>query len=560
MSLRISSVLLTLALVGAACAAPAADVSNEIPFAAGSYPVAGDAPCITDDNGAPLPGLARIDAPKENQVIFTLCAPDPTFIEKLALVSLGINDSGYLAAATADGSILTKPNGTGPLQLINWSKENEQILLGRFENYWGTKSVSGEVVFKWQPDSAARFLALEAGTIDGMDNLSTDDIVRLKGDARFQIFSRAPLNTLYAGMNANFAPFDDVRVRRAVAMTIDRARLVKHFFPEGSEAGTHYVPCMIRYGCEGPSWYEVDLPAARALLAEAGYPDGFTTRIAYRDAVRVSNPDPTGIATDIQAQLAEIGIDVTLEVQEPATFNTNVLSGKQAGIFIRGWIPDFMDPTNYMTMTFVTEYQKFGPLVEELAAPIRAAATIQNSPERAALFAEANAALKDAAIMVPLGHGTSAVAWAAGVNGAHASSTFNEELSLVSIPGRELVVFAGTIEPPSLYCADETENNTLRICSQINQGLYSIASNDTTPIPSLATLCTSSANLKVWTCDLREGVQFHNGASFDAGDVRDSFAAMWDCANPSHVGSSGLFRYWGFMSSFLNEEVCSGGG
>ena len=559
MEFKARALLLSALLAVSACTGQSANAPSEVPFQAGAYPVEGAAECELDEAGQPKPGLARIDAKDERTVVFELCATDPTFLQKMTIVSYGINDSGYLAATAADGSILTSPNGTGPLKLLAWSTEQEVVVLGRFEEYWGEKAVSDRIVFKWQGDSAARRLQLQAGVVDGIDNLAADDIPTLQADSAYQVMTRLPATTLYAGVNTTFEPFNDIRVRQAIAMTIDSKRIVDNFFPAGSATATHYVPCAVVYGCEGETWWPTDLDRARALLTEAGYPDGFSTRIVYRDAVRVSNPDPTGIATDLQAQLAAVGIDATLEVQEATTFDANVLSGTLEGIFIRGWTPDYLDPLNYMYRTLVADYQKFGAAFESIAAPLRAASTTPNSPARAQLFAQANNALREAAILTPLGHGSSAVAWSAAVRGAHSSPIADENFAQVSIDGREQVVFLQSVEPASLYCADETDNNNLRICSQINESLYTIETGGTEPIPSLATACTPNKDLTVWTCTLREGVRFHNGARFDAGDVRDSYAAQWDCAHPSHIGRSGLFRYWEFMSSFLNAESCSSG-
>lgn len=553
------ALILAALFTASACTGQSVNAPSEVPFQAGAYPVEGAAKCELDEAGQRKPGLARIDAKDERTVVFELCATDPTFLQKMTIVSYGINDSGYLAATAADGSILTSPNGTGPLKLLAWSTEQEEVVLGRFEDYWGEKAVSDRIVFKWQGDSAARRLQLQAGVVDGIDNVAADDIPTLQADSAYQVMTRLPATTLYAGVNTTFEPFNDIRVRQAIAMTIDSKRIVDNFFPAGSATATHYVPCAVVYGCEGEAWWPTDLDRARALLTEAGYPDGFSTRIVYRDAVRVSNPDPTGIATDLQAQLAAVGIDTILEVQEATTFDANVLSGTLEGIFIRGWTPDYLDPLNYMYRNLVADYQKFGAAFESIAAPLREASTTPNSPARAQHFAQANNALREAAILTPLGHGSSAVAWSAAVRGAHSSPIADENFAQVSIDGREQVVFLQSVEPASLYCADETDNNNLRICSQINESLYTIETGGTEPIPSLATACTPNKDLTVWTCTLREGVRFHNGARFDAGDVRDSYAAQWDCAHPSHIGRSGLFRYWEFMSSFLNAESCSSG-
>lgn len=556
--IRLPALMLTLLFLAAACTSQNAFAPKEVPFEAGAYPVDGPAACELDESGKPMTGLARINAVDERTVIFELCATDPTFLQKLTIVSYGINDSGYLAAATADGSILTAPNGTGPLKLISWSKEQEEVIVGRFDEYWGDKAKSDRIIFKWQGDSAARMLQLEAGLVDGIDNLSADDIARFSSNPAYTILKRPPVNTLYLGMNTAFPPFDDIRVRQAIAMTIDSERIVSNFFPAGSAAATHYVPCIVKFGCVGKTWWPKDLDRARALLAEAGFPDGFKTAFVYRDSVRASNPDPNGIAIDIQSQLAEIGIEVTLEVQDSTTFDSNVLGGLVKGMFVRGWTPDYLDPINYMFRTIVGDYKKFGDApFTQVSSPLYAATTMKNSQLREAAFTEANDALRELAFMIPLGHASSAIAWAANVNGAHSSPISDENFSSVSVDGREQLVFVQSVEPGSLYCADETDNSNLRMCSQVNERLYAIERGGTEPVPSLATSCEPNDTLTVWTCTLRDGVIFHNGARFDAGDVRDSYAAQWDCANPTHVGRSGLFRYWSFMSSFLNEDQCS---
>ena len=75
---------------------------------------------------------------------------------------------------------------------------------------------------------------------------------------------------MYVGFNNTFEPFDDVRVRQALAMGIDRQRIVDQFYPPGSEAATHFTPCAIPLACEGDDWYDFDPTAAKQLLADAG--------------------------------------------------------------------------------------------------------------------------------------------------------------------------------------------------------------------------------------------------------------------------------------------------
>jgi len=472
------------------------------------------------------------------------------------VVSFGVNDSGYLSAATADGSILRNPNGTGPLALDAWSSDLQTLTMRAFDGYWGTKAVSDQIIFQWQGDATARSVLLRSGTVDGIDNVVADDIPNFSEDPNYLVLTRDPIAINYLGVNGTIAPFDDVRVRQAVAMSISSQRLVENFYPAGSVPATHFVPCVIRYGCEGSDWYEVDRPKARALLAEAGYPDGLTVPLHYRSTATLNTPDPLGIATDIQAQLAEVGITVVLTELESTTFSALANAGELDGFFVSGWIADFLDPVNYYYRYFVTSPERFGGRVDAIADPLEQAAVTENSPQRAALFAEVNEAMREAALFTPLGHGSSALVWSAAVTGAKASPLGFEDFARVAVPGKNSATFVTIEEPPSLHCADEVTPNTLRYCYNIFETLYKVESGGSASVPSLAETCVPSEGLTVWTCELRKNVVFHNGARFDAGDVRDSYAAQWDCALPTHVGRTGAFDNWGFISDFLNPEAC----
>jgi ABC-type transport system substrate-binding protein len=119
--------------------------------------------------------------------------------------------------------------------------------------------------------------------------------------------------------------------------------------------------------------------------------------------------------------------------------------------------------------------------------------------------------------------------------------------------GRSPLVWMQNAYPISLYCADETDGETLRICDNIFDGLYKVPGGETVPVPALATACEANDTATVWTCTLRENVKFHDGARFDAGDVVDSFAVQWDLDHPLHIGRTGTFEYWaGLWGQYLN--------
>ena len=555
MRTNLTSVALVAALMLSGCTNNSSAVGT-IPFAAKIYPSDGAAACVKNDDGTLQQGLSTIESVDMTTVVFTLCAPDPAFLQKLSLVPLVIDDSGYLQSATADGSILNQPNGTGPFRLAGWAKQ-EQIVLARNDQYWGEKAKADTLTFLFQSDSAARLLLLQSGAADGIDNVAESDYTSVSSNPDLQMYSRAALGSLFIGLNTSLAPFDDPRVRKAIALTIDSQRIVDNFFPTGSEKAEYFTPCAVKYGCEGEPWYQKDLLAAKQLLVDAGYPNGFEVTLSYRDSVRLSNPAPNEIAADVQAQLAEIGIKLKLEVLEGTAFYTETGAGRLP-MFISGWIPDFLDTSNYLGLYFGKgAAPRFGEPVPAVGEALAQANVTYDSPERAGMFATANNALRESIIMIPLGHGASNLAFKSDVTGAHASPIADENFAVMDPGGRGNLVFVGSLEPAGLFCGDEGDNDAFRVCSQMSEGLYGIKTGGTEPEPVLATGCTASKDKLTWTCTIRKDVMFHNGAALDATDVVDSFVARWDCASPLHKGRTSLFNYWTFLSGFLNPDSCT---
>ena len=151
--------------------------------------------------------------------------------------------------------------------------------------------------------------------------------------------------------------------------------------------------------------------------------------------------------------------------------------------------------------------------------------------------------------MIPIAHGGNAAAFKADVEGAYASDIGAEQFGLMNPGGRDTFVWMQNAEPIGLYCADETDGETLRACEQMMQSLLAYEPRTGQGHPSLATEWTANEDLTEWTFTLRDGVKFHNGATLDANDVVLSYAVQWDAAHPLHVGNSGQFSYF---SSLFN--------
>ena len=137
------------------------------------------------------------------------------------------------------------------------------------------------------------------------------------------------------------------------------------------------------------------------------------------------------------------------------------------------------------------------------------------------------------------------------LTGALASPLGNEYFAVAKPGDRDTFVWMQNAEPISLYCADETDGESLRACEQVLESLLSFKVGGTDVLPGLATSCDPNADLTVYTCHLRDGVKFHDGSKLDASDVVESCAVALDAANPLHKGNTGAFEYmttlWGSL-------------
>lgn len=549
---------------GTESTAPTTAPQSSAPFEAMVYPATGEAPCGQTE--APDPehsaykgNFKKISATDEKTVVFELCNPDVAFLSKIAFTSFAINDTAWLEskidpAGTTNQAIVSEVNGTGPYKLDAWTRGSD-ITMSRNDAYWGDKAKSEKLIVRWSKEAAQRLVELQAGQVDGIDNVGPTDFATVEGNADLQLKPREGLNVFYVGFNNTYAPFTDVKVRQAIAMGIDRSQIVDNFYPPGSEVAQYFTPCSIPNGCVGEPWYEFDVAAARQLLADAGFADGFKTKIQFRDVVRGYLPDPKVVAQNIQEQLkTNLNIDATIDIQDSAAFLDNADAGKLDGIHLLGWGADYPDATNFLDFHFgAGSSQQFGTKFDDITSALAAGAAGANDAAREPSYVAANNAIKANVPMIPIAHGGSAVAYRADVAGAHASPLGNENFASMTPGDRTQFVWMQNAEPPGLYCADESDGEALRVCEQMTEALYAYEIGGTAAIPALAEKCEPNAELTVWTCTLRSGVAFHDGATLDANDVVLSYASQWDADHPLHKGRDNSFTYFpGLFGGFLN--------
>jgi ABC-type transport system substrate-binding protein len=503
-----------------------------------------------------------MEALNQHTVRFTLCEPDVAFLSKIAFPSFSIYPREWLES-TDSGEISPLregPIGTGPYMLDEWI-QGQELIFKAFDPYWGEKARTPRLVFRWNKDASQRLLELQTSTVDGIDNVNSTDFASVEADPALILIKRPALNVFYIGINNTSPPLDDEKVRQAIAMGIDRQHIVDEAFPIGYELAAYFTPCAIPNACEGEAWYDFDPVQARELLAEVGFPDGFQTELSYRDVVRGYLPRPGLVAEVIKDQLWDnLKIKLKIKTLEPTAYLEAVDEGSLPGLHLLGWGADYPDITNFLDSNFgATAPEQFGDKFEAITSALEKGRGLTGSEARGPYYEAANNAIKQHVPAIPVSHGgwamqdSLAVAYKAAVEGAHASPLNLEIFSAMSVPGQETFVWMQKAEPFSLYCADETDGESLRACAQISEPLYRYQAGSVTPKPALAEVCTPNDDLTVWTCNLRQGVMFHNGSSLDANDVVMSLLVQWDASHPLHKGNTGAFHYFhDLWEGFLN--------
>ena len=494
------------------------------------------------DYGGKLLSIIAVD---RYTVVFNMCSPDPAFPQKAAFPVFGIYPEEWLNANANEANqerLLRSPIGTGPFIIENW-ESGESITFKTYDGYWGEKPVYDTLVFRWAAEGAQRLRELQSGSVDQITNPDPDDYETIKSDLNLVFIPVTNPNIFYLGMTNTFPPFDNVKVRQAIAMGIDRQYIVDNFYPEGAAVADFFTPCILPNGCVGEPWYDFDPETARGLLAEAGYSDGFETAIYYRDVFRSYLPEPGPVAVELQTQLRDnLGIEAEIIVMDASEFINESTNGRLDGFYLLGW----EHVTNFLDYHFSEANRQFGEPYSEINIPLQKASRVGNPDEIKPLYVEANNAIRELVPMIPIANGASASAALTSARNAH-YRPFGAPLFEKVDPGKDTFTFMQNAEPISLFCQDESDRESLTACQQVTEALLGYAIDSGEVVPKLATGCSPNEDSTVWTCFLRQGVTFHDGSSFDANDVVASWAAGIDASNPNHIGNTGSFIYYDYL-------------
>jgi ABC-type transport system substrate-binding protein len=524
---------------------------SEPPFERAAWPSGGSA-CDTEGYTGRIGRIAAVDA---RTVRFTLCAPDGAFLARIADPALGILDSTTIERLAGDPAVARSLAGTGPYRIERWTTGQDAILAAVAAEAEAV-SQTPTLVLRWAADPTQRTFELQSATVDGIDAPGRLDLERIATQPELAVVPRSGLATVFLAFGDEDA-FDSVRVRRAIAASLDRAALAASAFPAGSAAATHLVPCVVPGGCAGEAWYAFNAPAAAAALAAAKFDlDGsYTIHVPNRPLAGLANP--AAVAEAVAAQLRDnLGLEIAIDVMTARNFAAEVAAGKLEGLYLSSTSSSVADPVAYLDPLFRAGL-KATPATrgKEVRAALAEAAATADAEVRETALGRANDAIRNVVPLIPLVNPGSVVAFRSDVAGVATSPLGTDPLGAVTPGDRSQLVFMGIGEPSGAYCGNQRSADALRVCALVTEPLYAFATDTLRPEPRLAERCTPDADAVVWTCTLREGVVFHDGTRLDAGDVLATYVAQWDVSAPLRAARpEATFASW---AALFGESINS---
>ncbi|MDP3184354.1 MAG: ABC transporter substrate-binding protein [Anaerolineales bacterium] len=395
------------------------------------------------DDASIITSVEKVD---DSTVKFTLNAPLAPFLANMAMDMFAISSPAAIEAAGEDyGMPAVGAVGTGPFKFVEWV-EGDHITVVANDDYWGGRPKIDQVIFRVIPDDSARFLALKAGDIHGLEQAVVEDLAAAETDPDLYILTRPALNTAYLAFNYKIKEFQDIKVREAVAHAINRQGLVENFYGKYGEVAKNLLPPLVWGHNDAIEDWAYDPELSKQLLADAGFPNGLSEltiaedlmdadgnvvykagdkvplRLYYMPVTRFYYPSPKEIGEAMAADLAKAGINVELYLEgDWPTFLGARRNGLLVGLYMLGWGGDNGDPDNFTGFFFSTGaepikregwYQN-----KELADLLYQALVTPGQDKRETMYQQAEQMLHDDVARLWVAHNNTPLIFSAKVKG-----------------------------------------------------------------------------------------------------------------------------------------------
>ena len=368
--------------------------------------------------------LQSVDKLDDYTVRYRLTRPEAPFLADLAMPFNIVQSAEYadqLLEAGTPELFDAKPIGTGPFAFGGFQKD-VYVRYRAFEDYWAGKQPIDTLVFSITPTAAVRLTKLKAGECHVMAFPSPDDRREIMADPNLQLLEQEGLNIGYLAMNTARPPFDDVRVRRAVNMAIDKTAIIEAVYQGAGVTAKNPIPPTLWSYNDDIEDYPYDPPAAQALMIEAGLAEGFDTDLWYLPVSRPYNPSGKRVGEMIQADLAKIGIRAELKTDEWSAYRARLQAG-ETSMALYGWTGDNGDPDNFLHVLLgCTAARPGGNNIAKWCNPefdrlVTEAKRVTDQVRREELYRKAQEIFHDEVPWAPLAHSVVFMAARANVTG-----------------------------------------------------------------------------------------------------------------------------------------------
>lgn len=356
--------------------------------------------------------IKSVNKQDPHTVVFTLNTVDAAFVQNLAMSFASVQSAEYADLLLKQGKaadINQKPIGTGPFVFKRYQKDS-QIRYTANKAYWKPEDVKlDNLIFSISTDAAVRLQKLKAGECQVSGYPRPADIDVMKQDTNLRVLSQPGFNLGFLAYNVTHPPLDQLKVRQALDMAIDKPAIIKAVYQSAGQLAQNALPpAQWSYDTrikDAPH----DVTKARALLKEAGIKEGTTIDLWAMTVQRASNPNARMSAQMIQNDWAKIGIKANIVSYEWGEYIKRAKNGEH-DTMIYGWTGDNGDPDNWLGVLYScaavkgSNYAKWcDPAYDKL---IQQAKLSSDRDERVKLYQQAQAILKQQVPITPIANST----------------------------------------------------------------------------------------------------------------------------------------------------------
>ncbi|WP_138934054.1 ABC transporter substrate-binding protein [Roseovarius arcticus] len=357
-----------------------------------------------------MPDLVEsIEKVDDYTVVFHLTRPEAPFLANMAMDFASLMSKEYADAMMEAGTpemLNQAPIGTGPFAFQAYQKD-AVIRYLRNDDYWGDQAKVESLIFAITPDASVRYQKVQAGECHVMAYPNPADVQAMKDADDIVVMEQEGLNVGYLAYNTKVAPFDNVKVRKALNMAIDKQSIIDVVFQGSGQIAKNPIPPTMWSYNDAVVDDPYDPEAAKALLAEEGV-ENLNMRIWAMPVQRPYNPNARRMAELMQADMAEIGVTVEIVSYEWGEYLERSKAEDRDGAVLLGWTGDNGDPDNFLAVLLgcdgVGAANRAQWCNEEFDAKLQEAKVLSDQSARAKLYEEAQVIFKEQAPWATIAH------------------------------------------------------------------------------------------------------------------------------------------------------------